>query len=543
MMRFSVLIPTLLASSVLAQAVAPDDLLNAKPDPIPDGAPAAMAHIDRGGLAKHAFHFASDQLGGRHTGTAGQMAAAQYIAEHFRSLGLKPLGDESEAEDGERSYLQHYPVRRTFLEREFTGVEFGQYKFPDGFAVMPGRRGKTEIDVDGKLVFVGRGRRKDMPSAFGENDIPVAILQSKPRRTGNVPPEVQFMMGFREIGRASGIAKRVANKDGKFIMLLDLGNRLADVMQYGGVLPGKPILAFGNEMGMGAMFGASAANVPMMIVGPEMSQKVLERLNLTIDEDGAVAQTEPPEDVSAKVRFKVSREAQFNCTNTVAVLEGSDPQLRDEAVVFSAHMDHMGTRVDGDVFNGADDNASGSSALLEIAEAFAKGDKPKRSVIFLAVSGEELGLWGSAYFSNNPTWPLEKLVANVNIDMIGRATELSGEDEISITPSYRHRMFSTIARDSAKLAESFGLGLTVGDKFYERSDHYNFAEKGIPVVFYCDGEHEDYHQVTDTADKLDYRKMERVSRLAYWTGWKVCQAAEQPKRLGRRGDWTGAEKN
>ena len=212
--------------------------------------------------------------------------------------------------------------------------------------------------------------------------------------------------------------------------------------------------------------------------------------------------------------------------------------MRAEAIVYSAHMDHVGKRMDGDVVNGADDNASGSAGLLAIASAYAKADRrPRRSVIFLSVSGEELGLWGSQYYSDHSTWQLDKLVANINTDMIGRSGPESGPMQVTVTPSYRHPKFSTIVRDSAAFAESMGVTFSSGDKYYARSDHYNFAKKGIPVVFFCNGEHEDYHQVTDHAEKLDGAKMERIARLAFWTGWHVANADERPKGLGRQKGW------
>jgi Zn-dependent M28 family amino/carboxypeptidase len=222
----------------------------------------------------------------------------------------------------------------------------------------------------------------------------------------------------------------------------------------------------------------------------------------------------------------------------VGFVEGSDPRRKGEVVVFSAHMDHMGTRIDGDAFNGADDNASGTAGLLELAEAFANAEPPPRSVMFLAVSGEEEGLWGSHWFSENPTWDGDKIVANVNIDMIGRVADLSGERGISMTPSHRHAEYNTLVQTAARLAGAVGIEqLTSGDTYYQRSDHYNFARKGIPVVFFCDGEHEDYHKVSDHADKLDFAKMERVTRLAFWVGHSAASERDRPAKLGSQPDW------
>ena len=143
------------------------------------------------------------------------------------------------------------------------------------------------------------------------------------------------------------------------------------------------------------------------------------------------------------------------------------------------------------------------------------------------------------YYASHPTWPIDDIVANVNTDMIGRRGTGYGDNEILVTPSHRHSKFSTIVRDSALIAEQMGLTFRSGDKYYSRSDHYNFAKVGIPVVFFSNGEHEDYHQVTDHADKLDSDRMQTYSRLAYWTGYRVAQADERPERIGRTGSWTG----
>jgi len=216
--------------------------------------------------------------------------------------------------------------------------------------------------------------------------------------------------------------------------------------------------------------------------------------------------------------------------NVIGTMTGTT--LPNEIVVISAHYDHIAG------CQGADDNASGSAGLLAIATAYANAKtRPRRSIIFLSVSGEELGLWGSQFYADNPTWQLDKIVANINTDMIGRSGPESGPQEVTVTPSYRHVKYSTIVRASVSFAKELGMSFTSGDKYYARSDHFNFAKKGIPVVFFCTGEHEDYHQVTDTVDKLDGAKMQRIARLAFWTGWHVASADKAPSGLGRQPHW------
>jgi len=217
--------------------------------------------------------------------------------------------------------------------------------------------------------------------------------------------------------------------------------------------------------------------------------------------------------------------------NTIGILEGSDPKLKDEYVVFSAHMDHIGIssgQADS-INNGADDDGSGTTGVMELAEAFSQpGARPKRSIIFMTVSGEEKGLWGSAHFSENPTVPLKQIVADLNIDMIGR----NWKDTVVAIGKEHSDLGATLNRVNAAHPE---LGMTAIDdiwpeeQFYFRSDHYNFAKKGVPILFFFTGVHEDYHQVSDSPDKINTEKESRILRLIYYLGQEVANATDRPK--------------
>jgi Zn-dependent M28 family amino/carboxypeptidase len=235
--------------------------------------------------------------------------------------------------------------------------------------------------------------------------------------------------------------------------------------------------------------------------------------------------------------------------NVVAVFEGSDPVLKNEYVALGAHYDHVGVGipVNGDaIYNGADDDGSGTTALLSMAEAFAHASvRPKRSVLFVWHAGEEKGLWGSRYFTNFPTIPLDRIVTQINIDMIGRSKkegdtnprnrELSGPNQIYVIGS---KMMSTELGALVESVNSQYLNLTYDyryddpadpNRFFSRSDHYNYARKGIPIVFFFDGEHEDYHRPGDSVDKIDFQKMEKVARTIYLTAWEVASRPTRPK--------------
>ena len=219
--------------------------------------------------------------------------------------------------------------------------------------------------------------------------------------------------------------------------------------------------------------------------------------------------------------------------NVVALLPGSDPALRDTYVIFSAHMDHVGVRrpdATGDsIYNGADDDASGTAALVEMAEAFAAlPNRPARSVVFLAVSGEEKGLLGSAYYADHPTIPLEGIVANVNMDMISRN---SPDTIVAIGQEY-----STLGPLVLRVAAAHpDVRLTVirdpwpQERLFFRSDHYNFVRKEIPALFFFSGLHEDYHRASDEVEKIDADKAARVARLAFYTAYRIASDPEPPR--------------
>ncbi len=525
-MAQSLALVSLAASLVLGQLLVGQDAPTAPPtEPvavsaaIPTDAPAGMAAIDKQDLQKHATKLASDEFGGRYTGSEGQMMAARYIAEHFEQCGLAPRGEK--ASKG-WTYFMRYPVTRTELDPKRTKITVGKEEFSTGFAVIPGKKG-TQVDLRGRFTWCGEGALDSLPKGIA-NSIPVVVLAGG----GNQG------QALREGFKTTGITRALADRGAKAVIycMLDDKGSAAEAFNYSSMLAGKPLLRYGKE-GRAAPPG----NVPAVFVNRKISDALL--LAFGVQTSGNEV-TEPKTLLkpSGRLQLDAKEDPKSFALNVVGLLEGSDPNLKGEAVVISAHMDHMGTRIDGDVFNGADDNASGSSGLLELAEAFGKGDKPARSVVFLSVSGEEEGLWGSHWFSENPTWDFDKIVADINIDMIGRVADLSGAHGISMTPSHQHPQFNTLVRDAAKLAKDVGITqLASGDTYYQRSDHFNFARKGVPVVFFCDGEHADYHKVTDHADLLDFDKMERVTRLAYWVAFNAANAKERPKALGSQKEW------
>ena len=223
--------------------------------------------------------------------------------------------------------------------------------------------------------------------------------------------------------------------------------------------------------------------------------------------------------------------------NVIAYIEGSEKP--NEFIVISAHYDHLGVK-DEKIYNGADDNASGTTAVLLLARAFQKavenGNGPKRSIVFLHVTGEEEGLLGSRYYSENPIFPLDSTVVNLNIDMLGRFDQKHADD-----PDYVYLIGSDkLSTELHKLSEAINkkytnlkLDYTYNhesdpNRFYYRSDHYNFAKNGVPIIFYFNGVHEDYHKETDTPDKIQYDLLQKRAQLVFYTAWEI---ANKERRL------------
>jgi Zn-dependent M28 family amino/carboxypeptidase len=223
--------------------------------------------------------------------------------------------------------------------------------------------------------------------------------------------------------------------------------------------------------------------------------------------------------------------------NVLGFVEGSD--LKDEILIVTAHYDHLG-KVGDVIFYGADDDGSGTTALLMMAEAFSKakekGEGPRRSILFMPVSAEEKGLLGSKFYSENPLFPLENTVANLNIDMIGRIDEPheGNPDYVYIIGSdFLSTDLHAINETQNKLHTKLELDYTFNsiddpNNFYRRSDHYNFAKNGIPVIFYFNGVHEDYHQPSDTVDKINFNKLSKITRLIYYTSWDIANRDKRP---------------
>jgi hypothetical protein len=425
---------------------------------------------------------AHDSMGGRNTPSPGLTKAAGYIAREFESIGLKPaMGPD---------YFQWYPLT----------------------AIQPGAASRQSL----ALRHAGEEHRLDPSRDF-------IALPVGPSANASGP-----------LSRASAAGE--ADSEGKVLVVLATSQTLGDQLgqlreQLAGGAVGALIALDAPERyvdGVRQFFGRSSLSVgepdvrdmPVAIVPVSSLPGALHR---------AIEAREALDGWSADLRSSATVQVD-SAMNVVAWLEGSDPELRSEYVIFTAHMDHVGIGrpLNGDsIYNGADDDASGTAGIIELAQAFATGDRPRRSLVFMTVSGEEKGLLGSEWYSEHPLFPLEKTVANINLDMIGRnwvdTIVAIGKEESSLGPTVER-----IAAGNPELGLSVIDDLWPEERFYFRSDHYNFARKGVPILFFFNGVHADYHRPSDEADKLEYEKAARIVQLVYLLGLEVANADERP---------------
>ena len=283
------------------------------------------------------------------------------------------------------------------------------------------------------------------------------------------------------------------------------------------------------------------AKTPTYYVSPELANAVLAKTKLKSIEKvvNRIRKKKKSQSQVIETILEVNVKNNVNkvqSSNVLGYLEGTD--LKDEVLVITAHYDHVGKNGE-DIYNGADDDGSGTVAVLELAEAFKMaandGFKPRRSILFMTVTGEEKGLLGSEWYTEFPVFPLKNTVANLNIDMIGRIDEahegndryvyLIGSDKLSTD---LHELSEQANATYTKLALDYTYNSpTDPNRFYYRSDHYNFAKNQIPVIFYFSGVHEDYHQPTDTPEKILYPKLAEITKLIFHTAWEISNRDER----------------
>jgi len=468
-------------------------------------------------------YLASDSMKGRATPSAELDAAADYIAGQFRSFGLQPLN---------LSYFQDLAFCKFDLGTGcflsvVKGLETKRFKIRDDFIPFEYSGSRP---AEGEIVFAGYGITAPEYSYDDYRDVDVkgkivAVLRQEPGQTDSL----QKLFAGKELTRYSGLKEKQKNAQahGAAGMLV-----ISGPLQYNSLSPtgfAWPSLTDVPSKKTLQMdyCDRSVELIPMVHVGvnvikelfghPDSLKHIQERIEENMKPDSYRI---PGKIWVMNIAFSTKP---IGGRNVIAWLEGSDPDLKDEAIIIGGHYDHIGYEkehpADSDyIYNGADDNASGTSGVIAVAKAFASMiDTPRRSVIFMAFAGEEKGLLGSDSYIRKPLWPLGKTVAMLNLDMIGR----NDPDSIEIIGG---RQNPGLGRIVSRQNRETGFILTENkqEPMTGGSDHASFFKKDVPVIFFFSGLHEDYHKVTDSPDRINFDKAARVARLAFLTAWTVA---------------------
>jgi hypothetical protein len=489
------------ASFVVLAALTPA-VLAAQYDP---SVSSAVESITPDDVAHRIGVLAHDSMRGRETPSPELDQAAAFVGAEFRRFGLTPGGDDG-------SFIQRYTVRTVRSDLSSSAVRAdGESPWYVGTDVARWSGVTGPTGVSGTVMVVSG--LPDGPDELAEVDLEGAVvIWVVPMSFGAQLGREHFdaFIALQRLEPAALILVTRASEQ-------DFQQRMREGARRGRRFGSDPI-------------------TPVVQVQDPTIGRALSRHGF--DLRAARRATDAPLEVTPLpgLKFTVTLTEEVlqavTAPNTIGILEGSDPALKNEYLVFSAHMDHegVGRPIRGDsIYNGADDNASGTVAIVELAEAFAMMEpRPRRSIIFLTVSGEEKGLWGSEAFAESPPVPVEQIVANLNADMVGR----NWSDTISVIGKEHSDLGTTLHRVADEHPE---LNMTPVDdlwpqeNFYFRSDHIHFAQRGVPILFFFNGTHEDYHRPSDEPEKIDAEKESRIVKLMFYLGLEIANADARPE--------------
>jgi len=534
--RFRSLAPAVVAVTLTsALAVSSSGLLSAARKGA--SGPRGADQVDIGRLRADLSFIASDELEGRDTPSRGLDLAARYLASRLQALGVKPGGDDG-------GYFQRFGTTRRTVDPAKATLTLGERTFSYGDDFLASAPGTAE----GAMVYVGHGYvvNKKNVDAYAGADVkgkivvahsgyPEGVTRADLRGesgpdTWESPASYAARHGALGVVLVPDYATLAGWRTSRESAVTSRGSLTVDAFQAGRPAP-VPVVT------------ASMPLVSAIFTGESISASDVAKWSQEHKPHAVVALDEKKRlrlDLGARVEA-------LKTQNVVAIYEGTDPTLKQEYVALGAHYDHIGLSSSGTdrINNGADDDGSGTVALLNMAEALVRGNvKTRRSWLFVWHAGEEKGLWGSRYFVENPTVPLEKIIVQLNVDMIGRSKKpddkvgannsLTGPSEIYVIGS--KMMSSTLGALSERVNKDY-LDLSFNYKydnpsdpsrFFFRSDHYNYAKKGIPIIFYFDGVHQDYHRASDEVGAIDFSKMERVTRTIYSTAHALAELPTRP---------------
>jgi hypothetical protein len=495
--------------------------------------------INKDNAYKHLSVLASDAYEGRETGKKGAWMAADYIRDYFKSLGLKGPVDGSYFQ---KIDLSSYAVTESMLT--INGQPKVAYK---DFVIASNAVGVKGFTFSGDdLVFAGYGVTNDAYNDYEGIDVAgkivVIFVNGDPTKPADQNDRRAAMMS------RSRKMNYLAQNKAKAVILIDpaLDNlseeRKAAYLSGQMVMKSKETLERMEKMNPFTSISISTAT----------ANEILKAANTSVaDVQKKIADTKKPASQTINVALSASamkKETPLRCENVLGFLEGSDPKLKKEVLVLTGHYDHIGITPEAPgpdkINNGADDDGSGTTGVLLMAKAFTDAKKagkgPKRSILFMTVVGEEKGLWGSDWYSEHPVFPIENTIADLNTDMIGRIGEeyLGKLDSANYIYSVGSKMLSS---ELGLLSERVNATYTKmkldykyddpqdTQRIYYRSDHYNFAKLGIPIIFYYDGMLEqDYHKPGDEVSKINFPLLAKRAQLTYYTAWELANGAKRP---------------
>jgi hypothetical protein len=493
--------------------------------------------ITKDNAYKHLSVLASDEYEGRETGTPGGWKAADYIKNHFKAIGLKaPVNGD---------YFQAIDMVRYSLSQILTLD--GQPSEPlKDFYIMPQAVSAKGFTFNTPTVlFAGYGLNKDGYNDFDGTEVSGKVVLMIRAGEPNDPAKNTDAASARAAGTALNTKlKYLADNKAAAVLVIDpaVNNMPENLKNY----------LLSEQLVMKTKENSERMNapqtMPVITISIGTADKILAAANTSLETlVKKIADTGKPatQEIKTNLSLCASKiEKKVRAENVLGFLEGSDPKLKDEILVVTGHYDHIGitpnAKGDDKINNGADDDGSGTTGVLMVAEAFAKARKagrgPKRSILFMTVTGEEKGLLGSEWYSENPVFPLEKTITDLNIDMIGRGDKEHAADNNFVYIIGSDMLSSDLDRIGKKANKDYvHINLdekynnrTDPNRFYYRSDHYNFAKHGIPVIFYFNGVHEDYHQPGDEISKIDFPMLAKRAKLVYFTAWELANAAKRP---------------
>lgn len=464
---------------------------------------------------------ASDAMEGRETGKPGADRAAKYLAGEYQKIGLLPANNGS--------YFLNIPLTNTIFNFKSFTVNGSELAYGKDYNALGGAG--TQTIKASEVVFAGYGTEAELANADLTGKVVLIIGEPKP---GATPAPAEG----RQRGNFGSAALRSKNP--------------ALILLVGNVRPGmagkvSERVALKRADAQTAVPRQGAARTLTLTISPAVADQLLKSGGKTYEQlkTSATEATATTQIFKAEVSADYATEVKdAKAVDIVAYMPGSDPKLKDEVLVFSAHYDHIGMLPEGTpgdrINNGADDDGSGTTGILEIARAFSKAKKdgkgPRRTILFLGNVGEEKGLLGSEYYSEHPVFPLANTVTDLNIDMIGRRDPahkdspdycyLIGSDKLSTT---LHKISENANNTYTNLVVDYKYNDPKDpERIYYRSDHYNFAKHNVPIVFYFDGVHEDYHKVSDEVSKIDFPLLVKRAQLVFYTGWDLANRDTRP---------------